>query len=152
MAYTTVPAYVISAIIFLFLGFRYGSGVTDINQVNEILSSLGSIFKIGFIPILPALIVLTLLLMKKPAISSMLIGAVAGTVVAITYQGYSVSAAMGYLYNGFSGDFGNLFMDKLLNRGGIASMLGMVATMIFALGLGGLLNHTGILTTILDAV
>lgn len=152
MAYTTLPAYIISAIIFLFLGFRYGSGVTDVNQVNEILTSLSGIFRIGMIPMLPALVVLTLLLLKKPAVPSMLIGGVVGTLVAVFYQGYGVSEAMGYLYNGFSGEFGNLFMNKLLNRGGIASMLGMVATMIFALGLGGLLNYTGILSTILDAV
>lgn len=152
MVYTTAPAYVISAIVFLILGFKYGSGSSDINQVNEILRALDGIFNIGIIALLPAILVMVLLLMKKPPIPSMLVGSIAGVLVAIFYQGQDISIAFSYLYSGFHGDFGNMFMDKLLNRGGITSMLGMAATMIFALGLGGLLNYTGILTSILDAV
>ncbi|WP_306666025.1 Na+/H+ antiporter NhaC family protein, partial [Escherichia coli] len=42
-------------------------------------------------------------------------------------------------------------MDSLLQRGGVSSMLGIVALFLLALGLGGLLQGSGALNTILDA-
>lgn len=40
------------------------------------------------------------------------------------------------------------FLNTLLNRGGIQSMLGVVALILFALGLGGLMDRVGILKAI----
>src|SRR5690625_6172005 len=43
---------------------------------------------------------------------------------------------------------GVAFIDNLLNRGGIVFMLDVVALVIFALGVGGLMEQTGILRAI----
>lgn len=152
MLYTTVPSYVISMILFLILGFKYGFGQMDYSQVNEITSSLGQLFHIGIIPLLPAVVVIGLLAKRKSPITSILLGAIAGLVVAILYQGCDITTAFGALWGGYKGEFGSVFLNKLLNRGGIQSMLGIVALMIFALGLGGMMRVSGILDTILEEI
>ncbi|MCG8482401.1 MAG: Na+/H+ antiporter NhaC, partial [Clostridia bacterium] len=152
MLYTTVPSYIISMIIFLILGFKYGVDEMDYSQVSEITTSLNQLFNIGIIPLIPALIVLGLLIKGKSPVLSILIGGIAGAVVAILYQGVDISTAFGVLWGGYHGDFGSVFLNKLLNRGGITGMLGVVALMIFALGLGGMVRVLGIMETILEAI
>jgi NhaC family Na+:H+ antiporter len=49
------------------------------------------------------------------------------------------------LFDGYSSDSGNDFLDALLSKGGMSSMLNTVWLIICALGLGGVLERTGIL-------
>lgn len=152
MLYTTVPSYIISAIIFLVIGLKYGSANTDMSNVETLTGSLSGVFNVGFIAFLPAILVLTLLVMQKSPITSILLGAVAGVLVAVLYQGVTLNIAAGTLYKGFSGEFGNAFLDKLLNRGGMLSMNELITVMIGGLGLGGMLRETGVLPTILKSI
>jgi NhaC family Na+:H+ antiporter len=49
------------------------------------------------------------------------------------------------LFNGYASDTGNAFLDKLLSKGGMSSMLNTVWLIICALSFGGILEKTGIL-------
>lgn len=148
MFYTTIPSYVITAIIFLVLGFKYGSSNVDMSNVHAIMDSISGLYNVGFIAFIPAILVITLLIMKQSPVTSILLGAVVGIIIAVLYQGHPLNFAAGTLYSGFSGDFGNEFLNKLLNRGGIASMLQLATIMITGLGLGGMLRVSGILPAI----
>lgn len=152
MLYTTLPAYIISMVLFLIFGFKYGADKMDYSQANEITSSLAQLFHIGIIPLLPAILVLAFLMKGKSPVLSVLVGSVAGMAVAIFYQGYDVNSAFSFLWGGYKGEFDSFFLNKLLNRGGITSMLGVIALMIFALGLGGMLRVTGILEVLLEGI
>ncbi|MCF6466756.1 Na+/H+ antiporter NhaC [Clostridium sp. Cult2] len=148
----TIPAYLISFVIFLVLGFKYGSDTADISMINEIVVSIEGIFNVGIIALLPAIIVIFLLVRGQSPVTSILIGSVAGYAVATLYQGFDPAYAAEALYTGFAGDFGSDFLNKLLNRGGLLSMANIASIMISGLGLGGMLRYSGILQAILDVL
>jgi NhaC family Na+:H+ antiporter len=54
------------------------------------------------------------------------------------------------LFDGYSSDSGNDFLDALLSKGDMSSMLNTVWLIICALGLGGVLERTGILNYLLQ--
>lgn len=150
MLWTTTPAYILTAILFILFDFKH-EGVETVTEINIITEFLQENFHLGIIPLLPILILLLLLFFKKPAVTSIFIAALAGAIIAIVFQGATITETVGTLYDGYSVDSGMEKIDELLQRGGIASMLGIVALFLFAMGLGGLLHGSGILTTLLDS-
>ena len=151
MLWTTVPAYLITFIIYLVLGFQHGANV-DMSVIDETMTAFSDIFNLGIIPLLPAILVLVLLLAGKPPVLSILLGAVLGAVIAIVYQGVDIATILSFLWNGYSVDSGVEFIDTLLNRGGINSMWSTIGVFISACGLGGMLNGLGILDALLTPV
>ena len=150
MCYTTGPSYLICCVIFTVIGFKYADSNLDPKNILDIMNGIAATFKLGFIPLLPAILVFTLLLLKRPAVSSIMLGAVAGAIVAILYQDATIATTLNAMNRGYSGKSGMEFLDKLLNRGGIVSMYGIMGLFIFALGLGGMLQKCGILSAILS--
>lgn len=150
MLWTTIPAFIIAAIVFTVIDFTHG-GTADVTDINLILSHLSEGFNLGIIPLIPLVVLIVLLVMKKPAVTSIFVAAIVGAFIAIMYQGDTVVVALDALYNGYSFESGVEEIDSLLQRGGVASMLSIVALFLFALGLGGLLQGSGALNTILDA-
>lgn len=151
MLWTTTPAYILTAIIFSILDFSYG-GTASTSEVDLILNYLSEGFNLGIVTLIPIIVLIILLVMKKPAVTSIFIAALVGGLVAIVYQGETITNTLGTLYKGYNFESGIAEMDKLLHRGGISSMLGIVALFLFALGLGGLLQGSGALNTIIDSV
>lgn len=152
MLWTTIPSFVICFFIYLVLGMQHGVDSVDVSAIKQVMDGFSGIFNIGFIPLLPAILVLVLLLFGKPPVFSIMLGAVAGSIIAITYQGVDISTMIAFLWNGFSVESGTPFIDTLLNRGGINSMWGTIGVFIFACGLGGMLNGMGILDSLLTPV
>lgn len=152
MAWTTIPAYIITAILFFFIGLKYSGGASVDAGVAETTAVLAETFNIGWIALIPAIVVLILLILKKPAFTSILIGALVGGLIAVLNEGATISETLNTLYNGSSISSENEFLNQLLNRGGVTSMYGIVGLFIFALGLGGILQGSGILQSILDAL
>lgn len=150
MCYTTGPSYVICCVIFTVIGFKYAGNNLDQQGILAIMNGIAGTFKLGVIPLLPAILVFSLLVMKRPAVSSIMIGAVAGALVAILYQDASIATTLNSMNRGYSGKSGMEFLDKLLNRGGITSMYNIMGLFLFALGLGGMLQKCGILAAILS--
>lgn len=151
MWYTTVPSYIITTIIFLVIGAKYGSTTMDFALVNEYMLSIKSVFKIGLIPLIPAVLVMYLLARGKNPIMSITSGAIAGLLVAVLYQGQTITFAASSVYAGYKGTFDSQFLTTLLNRGGITSMLGLMCLLYLALGLGGMMRDTGMLEAILNS-
>jgi NhaC family Na+:H+ antiporter len=54
------------------------------------------------------------------------------------------------LFSGYVSDSGNLFMDKLLSKGGMLSMLNTISLIISAMAFGGTLQKVGILQYMVD--
>jgi len=150
MLYLSVPAYLITAVLFTITGFIYGSKNVDLQKVEFLKTSLQNTFDIHIWMLVPAVIVIVLLAMRKPSVPTIAIGALLGAVWAAVFQGMNFADALGTAYNGFSIDTGIKFMDELLNRGGIQGMLGSVVVIILGLGFGGLLEHLGVLKVIVS--
>lgn len=56
------------------------------------------------------------------------------------------------MHKGFSIDSGIFLVDKLLNRGGLSSMYDIMMIMIFAMGLGGMLDRMGVLMNLIGGL
>ncbi|MFS0863121.1 Na+/H+ antiporter NhaC [Fredinandcohnia sp. 179-A 10B2 NHS] len=149
MLWTTVPAYLITAIIFTLVGLKYNASSVDAVSVNQLLAYLDETFHIGIVPLIPIIVLITLLMLKKPAVPSIFIGAAVGGVIAFLYQGFSFADIFTIFYSGYEVESGIEVVDSLLQRGGLTSMLALIALFLFALGLGGMLAEAGVLEAII---
>ena len=115
---------------------------------TSIMNGLKGMFHINLIPVIPIVVVIVMILMKKGTIVSMMSGTVVAILIAVFYQGYSVADMGTFLYSGFTCETKNGILISLLNRGGMTSMLSLLAVFVGGLGLGGILDKTGMLEPI----
>lgn len=148
MMVLSIPAFVITAIMFTITGFMYGGKNIDQGKVEFLKQALQDTFTINIWMIIPALIVVLLLVLKKPSMPVIAIGALLGAVWAMAFQGMNPADALGTAYNGFSINSDVEFLNTLLNRGGIVNMLGSLVVIILGLGFGGVLEYLGVLKVI----
>ena len=163
MLWTTVPSFIIALIIFLIIG---GSGGATPAEIEALKTGLQSEFNIGVHLLLPLLLMLGLVYKKFPAYPAIIVSALAGAVLAVIFQPETVAKLAGdtgdlsrpfvilkgiwiSLFDGYTSNSGNEFLDALLSKGGMSSMLNTVWLIMVALGFGGVLEHTGILTYLL---
>ncbi|WP_039074941.1 Na+/H+ antiporter NhaC [Bacillus sp. MSP13] len=149
MLWTTIPAYIIAAIIYTIVGLRYNSASVNSESVNQLTSYLSETFHLGLVPMIPIVVLIALLMLKKPAIPSIFIGAAVGGVIAMFYRGLSFQDVMNTFYAGYTVESGIDMVDSLLQRGGLSSMLSLIALFLFALGLGGMLAESQVLEALI---
>lgn len=152
MMQTTIPAAIIAGILYLIIGFTTTGSSYDHTVVDEILAGLNGIFNLNIVVLLPIVVVIALIVMKKGTVVALLSGTVFASLIAILFQGYSISQLGDFLYNGFACESGSEIVDSLLQRGGMSSLLSLLAVFVSGLGLGGMLDNTGLLQPILDAI
>jgi len=164
MLWTTIPSFTIALFIFALIGSSDGTTPQEIEALQQ---SLTTEFNIGPHLLLPLGLMLVLVYKRFPAYPSIVISALTGAVFALLFQPESVIKLAGggdglnsffalfkgiwiSLFDGYSSDSGNEFLDALLSKGGMSSMLNTVWLIICALGLGGVLERTGILNYMLQ--
>jgi NhaC family Na+:H+ antiporter len=153
MMATTIPAMLIALVIYLAVGFLVIEPVkTSFGAIEAITTGLATRFQISWIPLLPALLVVTLALRRIAPLPALFSGVVAGALVAIFYQGAGLHDVFTYAQSGFAIDTGVAEIDKLLNAGGIQSMMWTISLMLIALGFGGALERTGCLEAIILSI
>lgn len=150
MMWTTVPSFVISAILYLIIGLKDAGQTLDADRIRTITDGLQANFHISLLPLLPALLVLILLLLNMPSIPSLASATGLAAVIAIFYQGSNLKEVFTVFYSGYSSETGIAEIDAILNRGGLNSMWSTMGVFVFALGLAGMLSQTGILGRILE--
>ena len=150
MCYNTIPAWIITLVIFAIMGSRYSIGTYDPTTINEYMAGLASHFHIGLLPLIPMFLVIAMLVLKTPALPTILLGAVFGGAVAMIGEGATFITVVKVMHKGFSIKSGIFLVDKLLNRGGITSMYDIMMIMIFAMGLGGMLERMGVLQNFIN--
>ena len=129
MLYTTVPAFIVSGVLFFILGKGNVQSFND-SVILEITSKLSTFFKINLLTLVPLIVVIILLIKQRPASQSILIGALLGMAIAIFYQGFDVKMVIGSGLTGFKYEFNDDFFNKLLNRGGMDSMTRTIQALI----------------------
>jgi len=143
-----IPTITITAILFTLVGFFYVGDSADLTRAEAASADLMNTFNIHWYMLIPLVIVIGLLILEKPAIPVIAFGALLGIVWAIIFQGMDIISAITTSYSGFEINSNSEFLNELLNTGGIESMLGVIALILLALGLGGLLDELGILRII----
>lgn len=156
MMYTTIPAFIISLILYGILGIRYSADNIDSMAVRQILTGISENFNISptaaLISIIPMVIVIWLGIKKVDAIPTMIIAGLVAMGIAIAMQGYSFFEMLGFMDGGFIIDTGIPEVDKLLNRGGIQSMMWTVSVAILGMVYGGILEEGKVLEVLLNKI
>lgn len=158
MLYTTLPGAIICIIVFTVVGISSNVGdVLQPQKINDILSSLEGVFSLNLIVLLPPAIILWGSITKKPTIPIMLLSSAVAMICGIFIQGFDINSVFSSTVSGFK--LSMLDMDtntlapeiqKLLERGGMLSMLGTVIIAFCAYAFAGTLAVTGSLDIVLN--
>ena len=146
----TIPVALISFGIFYAMGASGATQAADTTAITELVDAIGGSYNLGLWCIVPVILVFGLLIAKFPAIPSIIIGSVAGIVVAMIFQGEALSSVINAMWKGFSLQSQNAMVKSLFSRGGISSMTGTAVLIIFSFGLFGILNKCNILDVLVE--
>ena len=165
MMYTTIPSFVITLIIFFFIGLSIETTTTQ--NINELLISLNSKFNISILLFLVPISVVALIIKKTPAIPALMAGVVLGALFAIIFQPQiikeisqtdilNIKSYYKVIIDSISSDIQinteNKLMNNLLNSGGMKGMLSTIWLVICAMSFGGAMQETGLLKRISEPV
>ena len=151
MLKTTWIAYSITLIAFLALSMKYQATV-DYEKISEITNAINNSFTISPILLLPPALLIYLSIKKKPAIPTLIFGTALGCVLAVIYQHTGVKELFSALYGGYVATTQNGFVNELLSRGGIDSMMWTVSLIFCTMSFGGVARASGMLKSLSDAV
>jgi len=152
MCYTTIPATLVCLVLYIVVGMGYSSANYDPANVELIRKTLAANFKLSPICLFPLFMVLGLSAMRIPAMLAMGSTAVVSVVFATMTQGVPVAKIMGVALKGFVSHTGVKMVDIILSRGGISSMTGTLAIILFATVMGGALKASGIMDMFVEAL
>ncbi|MCE4051478.1 MULTISPECIES: Na+/H+ antiporter NhaC [Bacillaceae] len=151
MAWTTVPAFIISFLVYLLISpGKTGDSIQKIDEIKDTLLNLNLVHWYSLIP----LILLAILALKKVSVIATLF---AGTISALIISfwvnnGLGFHAILDLLYSGYKSTSGIAEVDSMLSRGGIESMMFSISIILLALSMGGLLFRLGIVPALLSVV
>ena len=165
MTYTTVPSILITLFIFLMIGFNLETK-TSPDNIEVILNALQSKFVITpWLFIVPVAVIL-LIVKKVPAIPSLFIGTLLGAFTALVAQP-NIILELGNSSDYFKASFmtlidamsretnittDNEMINGLLSTGGMFGMLNTVWLIICAMCFGGVMEASGFLSRISNAL
>lgn len=146
--WTTVPALVVSLVIFTVLGIRYSGIAMNQEGIDVIRNGLAANYHFSPVLWIPFIVLVVSIVLKVPALASLMFGCIAGLIVALIFQGDGVSAVLGFMWNGYSASTGLESIDKILNRGGMTNMMYIIGIVLTSMSLAGLFDRTNLLLTI----
>jgi NhaC family Na+:H+ antiporter len=152
MMYTTIPSFIIALIMYTFLGFKYAEGTLDTVQIATIQETIAGEFNISVWVLLPMIVLLTLSVLRVPAIPSMIAGVFTASVISLIFQGSSITEVLNAMNYGYTSDTGVLAVDTLITRGGIQSMMWTFSLAFIALALGGILDELRFLEVLVKKI
>ena len=163
MLWTTGPAFIICCIVYIIVGLNLdGISSTSSENVIQILDTLDTIFSFNPMIILPVLVILYGSIAKKPTIPIMLISSAVAIFNATVFQHFEIKDSFQAAISGFSLDMvqivgfdkQNLIPDipRLLQRGGMLSMLNTVLIAFCAYGFAGTLAVTNSLDIVINKI
>jgi len=153
MLYTTVPAYVLTLLILLVLGFAYADAALPVEAIAQMQGALAGSFHLGLLAtVLPLLVMLILSLRRVAPEISMSASVLTAVAVAVLYQERSLVDVLNALWANQPGNTGVASLDDLLGRGGIMSMAWTMLLSLMALALGGILYAGGFLQALLEGI
>ena len=165
MMYTTIPSFIISIIIFFFIGLSIETTTTQ--NINDLLIALENKFNINYWLFLVPLIVVFLIINKVPAIPSLMSGVILGGVFAIIFQPEIIKeisqvntlnfkeyymVVMNSIASEIQINTENDLMNNLLNSNGMRGMLSTIWLVICAMCFGGAMQETELLKRISDPI
>jgi NhaC family Na+:H+ antiporter len=168
MLYTTIPAIVITLIIFTVIGLTQDVGNFSPERISIITDALNSKFDTSLYMLIPPILTFSIIIKRIPAIPAIITGIILGIVFAIIFQGpliteiagdadlsygmASIKAIIKTASTGFNSSTGNSLVDELINKGGMSSMLNTVWLILSAMFFSGVMEGSGMIHRIADAI
>nr|MBV6628984.1 Na+/H+ antiporter NhaC [Oceanococcus sp. HetDA_MAG_MS8] len=158
LLWTTVPALGVAIVFFAAASFL-AAGEADTAGLAELSAALGNSYTISAWLLLPFLGLFTMAYKGVPALLAILASIVIGGVFGAVFQQHADPQAMatlglywGSAANGYAAQTGLALADDLLSRGGMDSMLTTVWLIVSAMFFSGMMERSGCLQRLLEAV
>ncbi len=166
MMYTTIPSFLISLLIFLFIGLSMDN-TQNSDDITNFLIAIESSFNISPWLFLVPLIVLLLIMKKVPALPALFAGTLLGGIFAIIFQPHLIVELSGIDSNFFQASYvsvinamgsetsistSNEMINDLLSSGGMYGMLNTIWLIICAMCFGGVMEASGALKKISQSI
>lgn len=163
MLWTTVPAAVVSMIIYALAGFNLSTGnVSTPETMTIMLDTLNKMFDWNLLLLLPPIIILYGSIRKKPTLPIIILSSMVAALFGLFYQGATVTDVFASAVSGFdismiqrSGfDAANVTSEvtDLVNQGGMESMTDVILIAFSAFVFAGILTVSGSLDVIINAL
>ncbi len=161
LLWTTLPSFLVAALVYLLFGIGAHGGEVP-KKVGTILATLDSAFSWNPLLLLPVLIVLGGSMWKKPTIPVILVSSAVAMFNAIVFQGVSFKDTVVCAVNGFNVEMiGKTGFDpsaviedvtRLLNRGGMNSMMSVLLICFCAITFAGVVSVSGSLDVLISTL
>ncbi len=109
-------------------------------------------YTMSFRDVIPPIVVIWMAVKKIASLPTMIIASLVAAVLAILFQGQSITDITNVMNYGYVGNTGVETVDALLTRGGLQSMMWTVSLGFIGVGLGGILEKTRMLEVFLDKI
>lgn len=166
MAKTTGPTMIITLLLFIIIGLNYDTAgsVNDVRAISDVISTKFNVS--GWLFIVP-LVVIGMIVKKVSAIPALLTGAILGGVFALIFQPdivrFIANDSGSYTYLGFKAVMMSLYgqiaiitdndvVNELLITRGMGGMLNTIWLIICAMVLGGIMEESGMLRVLAEAI
>jgi NhaC family Na+:H+ antiporter len=164
MVYTTVPAWILTIVIFSVIGIFQSGHVSDVDT-EYIRQGIAGNFNTSPWLLLAPVILIAIIVKKTPAVPAMIVGVLLGVVFALLFQRdllenmIATDHFANYYHILLQSVFGDMSIhagipevDKLLTSGGMIGMLNTIFLILSALIFGGTMDAAGCLKRITDAM
>ncbi|WP_391557598.1 Na+/H+ antiporter NhaC [Robertmurraya sp.] len=151
MAWTTVPAFILSFLLFVILS--PAESAANFADLDLLKASLKEHDLVHWYSLLPFVVLALLAIKKVPAIITLASGIGTSLFVTLFVQKeIHLQGLMNTLFAGYSSNTGVEEIDSMLSRGGMESMMFSVSLILLALAMGGLFFKLGILPALLAGI
>ena len=150
MAWTTVPGFIISLIVYAIISPNASSA--NLHRLISYQESLMQTNLVHWYSLLPILVLVIFAMKKISAFITLAFNSIFAVILSYFHHFTSGKELFGILFNGYVSETGNTAIDSLLTRGGINSMMFTVSLIILALSMGGLTFALGIIPVLLQSL
>ena len=156
MLYTTLPAALVSLIVYTIVGLASNGDMVTPQLVNTMINQLDNMFNFNIILLLPIILVILGSIRKWPTIPTMLGTSIFTIFLGSMIQGFNIVDGFKSLVDGFNismtGFNGEAIPEvvSLIERGGIVSVTSTTVLIFCAMGFAGIVSVSGMLDVVLE--
>lgn len=149
MVTTLIPIYLITAIIYYFIGRGY-SIASDSSNLDNFQFAIREGFYISPFLLLLPVVILVMSFLGVKIIKAISIGLLGGIIVSLSLQNLSFANVLKAIFWGYRGNTATAELNEILVSGGVVSMIEVVLIVMGAIALSSLFEGTGIIHPIID--
>ncbi|PIK30093.1 Na+/H+ antiporter NhaC [Bacillus siamensis] len=150
---TTVPALLITIVLFYILGSSVSINAASTQNIEAVISGIKDAVHVTPWSLLSPLLVIILAVRRVSVIPVLTAGIIsAGLLTAVFIPASSIQGFISALQSGTAFKTGDQAVASIINRGGLQSMMGSVSLIMIAFALGGLMEKTGLIAALLQGL